>query len=282
MTEITDQDRQNCAKWRRLHFLSGGEKLLRRALDEDKVAFAAILLEEGYGTNALNYAVWGKHGKRLKNLIAAGFDLEAGTEDGDCMPPLCATTRNGNLAAARMLVEAGCNINAQTAFFSTALILATVRNQPAIAYLMMENGADPTIKGHQNRTALERAKNERLPFQQALEDYEAQWKAQRQKPRPLLLPPPAGQPEPVASDDGWSYVGGAGCDMVIQKISDSASDTHIKNIFDFAAKRFITEIVSNGSAPQMIVEKLDTAGEALLAQARKKRAEKAPEEPGLT
>jgi hypothetical protein len=284
MTGITEQDRQDFRKWKMQHFFRGNETLFSRALDQDRIAFAKILLEQGAGHNALYRAVRNKDNRRVKNLLAAGVDPNEGEDsDGDCMPPLCVAASYGNLYAAKLLIEAGCNLNAQTFAFSTPLIVAIVNGQPVIADLLMAHGADPTIQGKRGLTALERAKSDAKPFVKKLEAYEKEWKAAN-APQTLLLPPPAAAVPVLAAaqDDGWSYVGGAGCDMVIQKISDAASDTHIKNIFDFAAKRFITEIVSNGNPPQMIVEKLDNASETLLAQARRKRDEKKPQEPGLT
>jgi hypothetical protein len=284
--DISDSDRQGFKKWQRRYFYLTAEGQLRRALDQGRIPFAAILLEQGYGSGLLARAAYVRNNRLVKDLIAAGADLNEETRAQN--PPLAAAARAGNFAAAKMLVEAGCGIDVQNEYRDTPLIFAAHAGHAAIVDLLLRHGADPTVRGKDGRTALGVAQKKARPYAARLEAYERDWRAAQAQHRPrLLLPAPAAgpatdaaAPEGAAQEGGWSHVTGPGCDMVIQTIHDAASGTRIKNIFDFAANRFITELAgANGAAPQILLAKLEEAAPALLAEAKRRRGKP---EAGLT
>jgi ankyrin repeat protein len=280
--DISDSDRQAFRKWQRRFFYLTSEGQLKRALDHGQIPFAAILIEQGHGSGLLARAAYTRNNKQVKDLIAAGADLDEETRTQN--PPLSAAARAGNFAAAKMLIDAGCDINVQNEYRDTPLIFASHGGYGTIVDLLLQHGADPTVRGNEGRTALSAAQKKARPYAARLEAYQREWHAAQEQARPrLLLPAPAAAgipaPESAAQDNGWSSVTGPGCDMVIQTIQDAASGTRIKNIFDFAANRFITELGNGSAPPQILLAKLDDAAPALLAEAKRRRGRP---EAGLT
>lgn len=76
-----------------------------------------------------------------------------------CRTPLMAACAAGNLNTARLLLESGANINAQSPLNgTTALIEAASLGDPKIVALLLDKGADPQLKNKNNQTALDVAK----------------------------------------------------------------------------------------------------------------------------
>jgi len=58
----------------------------------------------------------------------------------------------GDLHAVTMSLDRRANINAQNTHGATALFMAAVQNRPDLAALLLEHGADPTIRNNAGRT----------------------------------------------------------------------------------------------------------------------------------
>ena len=62
---------------------------------------------------------------------------------------------------AKAIVERGAEINAQAKNGMTALMVAAAHNNPPMIGLLMDAGADPTLKNKQGQTAARRGREER-------------------------------------------------------------------------------------------------------------------------
>src|SRR5262249_33046734 len=140
-----------------------------------------ILLEYGGDPNAretrndetaLMWAVAENHPEAARMLIAHGANLNARSRlleyktdrfglEGvltilprGSMTPLMYAAREGSLSAARVLVEAGANLNLTDPDGTTALELAIINGHYDTATLLLEKGADPNIADSAGMPAL--------------------------------------------------------------------------------------------------------------------------------
>jgi hypothetical protein len=97
----------------------------------------------------------------------------------------------------------------------------------------------------------------------------------------LRLPPPEPQCPP-----GWSVVDKNDVAMAVQTIEDDKSRLSIRNVFDFAGKRLLTEFKSANGAPLLSEKRFDELDPQLVekarrvfTEARKKAGQETP--PGL-
>jgi ankyrin repeat protein len=115
------------------------------------------------GQTALMWAVSNKHPEAVKVLLAHGVDLHAKTDVWNQMmavPPhglpeynrvipqggdtaLMFASRVGDLASAKLLVDAGANVNDADAWGVSATTLATFSGFGELARFLLERGADP-------------------------------------------------------------------------------------------------------------------------------------------
>src|SRR6185436_9110406 len=70
------------------------------------------------------------------------------------MTPLLFAARDGCLDAARLLVEAGADVNLADPNGITPLVMAITNGQPAVARLLLDRGADPRRADWWGRTPL--------------------------------------------------------------------------------------------------------------------------------
>ena len=96
----------------------------------------------------------------IKGHIAAGSDLNEKDPFGGSSPLITASVFN-KPEAAKLLLDAGADINFQNNDGSTALISAAFFGRPEIVKLLLKNGADKTIKNKYETTALD---NVSAPF----------------------------------------------------------------------------------------------------------------------
>lgn len=151
--------------------LLSGETPLMAASRAGKVAAVEVLLARGANTNArgprgqtaLMWAVAQKHADVVRLLLAGGADAHARTESWSQMmavPPhglpeynrmiphgaetaLMFAARAGDAASARLLVEAGANVNDHDAWGVSATTLAAFSGNGDIARYLLDKGADP-------------------------------------------------------------------------------------------------------------------------------------------
>ena len=70
---------------------------------------------------------------------------------------LHAAAARGDVPAISKLIAARADVNARDQFGDTPLIVACAKGNGATAALLLERGADPTLKDQEGRTAAERA-----------------------------------------------------------------------------------------------------------------------------
>jgi uncharacterized protein len=151
--------------------LLSGETPLMAASRAGKSAVVEALLAKGANPNArgprgqtaLMWAVSQKHGDVVKLLLAANADVHARSESWSQMmavPPhglpeynrmiphgadtaLMFAARVGDATSARLLVEAGSNVNDHDAWGVSATTLAAFSGHGEIARYLLDKGADP-------------------------------------------------------------------------------------------------------------------------------------------
>lgn len=104
----------------------------------------------------------------VKQHIAAGSDLNVKDPFGGSSPLISAAVF-GKTEMAKVLIDAGADINFQNNDGSTALISAAFFCRPEIVKLLLEKNADKTIKNKYGTTAFD---NVAAPFAQVKDAYD--------------------------------------------------------------------------------------------------------------
>ena len=152
--------------------LSMGETPLMAAARSGNAITVKLLLESGAdvtttegekGQDALMWAVAQQHAEVARELIDYGANLNARSKvwyqlentAGNTNPignfrmahggstPLMFAARSGNVDVARVLIEAGADVNDTEASGASALVIATHSGHGSLAQFLVENGADP-------------------------------------------------------------------------------------------------------------------------------------------
>ncbi|GAA0880506.1 hypothetical protein GCM10009119_34760 [Algoriphagus jejuensis] len=116
----------------------------------------------------LHTAVITDDAEAVKQHIAAGSDLNEKDPFGGSSPLITAAVF-GKTEMARLLLDAGADINFQNNEGSTALISAAFFGRPEIVKLLLDKKADKTIKNKYNTTALD---NVSAPFANVKDVYD--------------------------------------------------------------------------------------------------------------
>jgi ankyrin repeat protein len=129
-----------------------------------------------FGDTALLYAASHGNIETMKQLLAKGADVNAvGKPQGPSVKngplglgsftPLLFAAAYGGSDAVKLLLDAGAKVNVQDARGMTPLMLAiaTDRPDPRVVRLLLEKGADPTIKSKDGETAVDWAKKFNYP-----------------------------------------------------------------------------------------------------------------------
>ena len=88
------------------------------------------------------------HVPRVELLLRYGANVNpVRTNDRYPPPPLCMVARNGNATVARLLIEAGAEVNARDRWGRTPLFHAASKGHDKIVALLLAAGADPHIQG---------------------------------------------------------------------------------------------------------------------------------------
>ncbi len=149
-----------------------GETILMAAARTGSPQAVKLLLDRGadvnareqtLGENALMWAAAEDHPEAVTLLIAHGADVNGRTSnlawskdrfglEGvlTILPhgrwtPLMYAARQGSLGAARVLVDAGAEVNALDPDRSTPAIIATINGHYDVAAMLVEHGADPNV-----------------------------------------------------------------------------------------------------------------------------------------
>ncbi len=148
------------------------------------VFFAALLMgaactgREGSSANAqgkvkppavdIHTAVVTENEEAIKQHIAAGTNLNEKEPFGGSSPLISAAVF-GKSTIARLLIDAGADLNVQNNDGSTALISAAFFCRPDIVRMLLDAGADKTIKNNYGATAYESVL---VPFNEVKSSYE--------------------------------------------------------------------------------------------------------------
>jgi ankyrin repeat protein len=115
-----------------------GQTALMWAVDQKHVDVARILIEHGADIHARS-DVWHQLENTAGNANASGdFEMAHGGST-----PLLFAARTGALATARVLLDAGANVNDTTSAGTSALVVAAHSGHGALAAYLLERGADP-------------------------------------------------------------------------------------------------------------------------------------------
>lgn len=116
------------------------------------------------GKRPLHYAVLGGAAATAKLLIERGADMEALLPGGesDAFTPLALVTQCGDrdlrVPVARLLVEAGANVDVRAGYFGGTILREAVADKDlALAELLLTAGADPNRPDYAGNTALHTA-----------------------------------------------------------------------------------------------------------------------------
>jgi uncharacterized protein len=116
----------------------------------------------------IHTAVLTENAEALKQHIAAGTDINQKDPFGGSSPLISAAVF-GKTEMARILIDAGADINFQNNDGSTALHTSAFFCRPEIVKMLLDKGADKTIKNKFGATAYE---NVAAPFNDMKEAYD--------------------------------------------------------------------------------------------------------------
>ena len=104
-------------------------------------------------------ACWNGKTAEAKRLIAEGAPVD--WQNGDGWAPLHEASQNGRTEIVMLLLENKCNLNVTDKKGDTPLIYAAYWNKMDTVRALVEAGCDITIRGFENKTAAEWAKDSR-------------------------------------------------------------------------------------------------------------------------
>ncbi len=113
----------------------------RRSLREEYAQLKRALEESGRDASPLNCLIEAAH--RLDGELLAFIGRQEGINAStEGLNALFYVAGSNDVAAARLLIDAGCRLNALQAGAPTPLMHAAFRNRPAMVRLLIERGAD--------------------------------------------------------------------------------------------------------------------------------------------
>ncbi|KAA8591712.1 B-cell lymphoma 3 protein homolog [Etheostoma spectabile] len=113
------------------------------------------------GLSPLHLAVLRGHRDLAKMLLDAGADINA-MDIKSGQSPLMHAVESNNADMVHFLIESGCDVNSQSYSGNTALHSACGRGQVDTVRLLLKSGADSSIKNYHNDTPVMVAKNKKI------------------------------------------------------------------------------------------------------------------------
>lgn len=194
----------NAEKW-------SGESVLMECVRTGATDAVAALLNAGaipnvsedkMGQTPLMWAAAGGHAEITKLLLDHGADISPKTlASEDRVPNTCRicewkpspggftalmfAARAGNIDTARLLLDAGADINEATDEYGNPLVIAAASNHEDLAIFLLESGADPESKDENGVTALHHAHQNGLSYMHGI-TYDPSYRL-RPKNQPKLV-----------------------------------------------------------------------------------------------
>ena len=143
---------------------------LHRACAEDNSSMVEYLLSVGSslqaqsqrGETGLYLACRMGAARVVRLLLSRGADPQLTLTNGKT--PLMAAVQSSSRDCVRLLLaHGGCLIDAVDEWGQTALFQATLQHYGVIVHLLLEAGADPTVRNAEGETAAERARGSSYP-----------------------------------------------------------------------------------------------------------------------
>ncbi|XP_030248397.1 B-cell lymphoma 3 protein homolog [Sparus aurata] len=113
------------------------------------------------GLSPLHLAVLRGHKDLARMLLDAGADINA-MDIKSGQSPLMHAVESNNADMIHFLIESGCNVNSQSYSGNTALHGACGRGQVDTVRLLLKSGADSSLKNYHNDTPVMVAKNKKI------------------------------------------------------------------------------------------------------------------------
>ncbi|XP_034467329.1 B-cell lymphoma 3 protein homolog isoform X1 [Hippoglossus hippoglossus] len=113
------------------------------------------------GLSPLHVAVLQGHKDLARMLLDAGSDINA-MDIKSGQSPLMHAVENNNADMVHFLIENGCDVNSQSYSGNTALHGACGRGQVDTVRLLLKSGADSSLKNYHNDTAVMVARNKKI------------------------------------------------------------------------------------------------------------------------
>lgn len=113
------------------------------------------------GLSPLHLAVLRGHKDLARMLLDAGADINA-MDIKSGQSPLMHAVESNNVDMVHFLIESGCDVNSQSYSGNTALHSACGRGQVDTVRLLLKSGADSGLKNYHNDTAVMVAKNKKI------------------------------------------------------------------------------------------------------------------------
>ncbi len=120
----------------------GGQTALMWAVAEKHPAVARLLIEQGAEVNATSY---GSDGYTPLLYAANHLAAKPVRAKSSGFQPLLFAAQQGDIESARILLEAGADLNNSTPEYGNALVVACASGHEALALLLLEKGADPNV-----------------------------------------------------------------------------------------------------------------------------------------
>jgi ankyrin repeat protein len=135
----------------------GAAERVRELIAEDRTLVSGRSPD---GFTALHLAVFFGHPETARLLLDTGSDVTARTTNALDNQPLHAAAageKTRRLECVRMLLEAGAPVNERQSGGSTPLMSSAQNGDGPVLDLLLERGADPSLKDDEGRTAADHA-----------------------------------------------------------------------------------------------------------------------------